>query len=368
MGDAMAAGGGGRGSQNPGTSDRWTFLVLLIAVSIAFAAILLPFFAAILWAVIVAILFEPVYRRLLGHMPKRRNGAALLTLLLIVGMVILPAAILGVALMNEASAVYQRIQSGEIDPVGIWTGFQSGMPDWLGLWLDRLGVGDIAAAKTTFGGTAAAGIRAILEQALSIVQSLFGLLIKLMVMLYLAFFLIRDGEGLQQRIRAAVPLRGEDLQLLIDRFIVVVRATIKGSIVVAILQGLIGGIILWALGIEAALLWGVLMGAASLLPAVGTGLVWVPMALYLLVTGSIWQGLVLVFCGLFVIGMVDNVLRPILVGRETRIPDYVVLIVTLGGLQLFGFHGIVIGPVVAAMFIAVWDIATSIRTGSLSSD
>ena len=92
------------------------------------------------------------------------------------------------------------------------------------------------------------------------------------------------------------------------------------------------------------------------------------MTLYLLVTGSIWQGLVLVFCGLFVIGMVDNVLRPILVGRETRIPDYVVLIVTLGGLQLFGFHGIVIGPVVAAMFIAVWDIATSIRTGSLSSD
>jgi predicted PurR-regulated permease PerM len=353
MGDAMAAGGGGRGSQNPGTSDRWTFLVLLIAVSIAFAAILLPFFAAILWAVIVAILFEPVYRRLLGHMPKRRNGAALLTLLLIVGMVILPAAILGVALMNEAAAVYQRIQSGEIDPVGIWTGFQSGMPDWLGLW---------------FGGSAAAGIRAILEQALSIGQSLFGLLIKLMVMLYLAFFLIRDGEGLQQRIRAAVPLRGEDLQLLIDRFIVVVRATIKGSIVVAILQGLIGGIILWALGIEAALLWGVLMGAASLLPAVGTGLVWVPMTLYLLVTGSIWQGLVLVFCGLFVIGMVDNVLRPILVGRETRIPDYVVLIVTLGGLQLFGFHGIVIGPVVAAMFIAVWDIATSIRTGSLSSD
>jgi len=143
---------------------------------------------------------------------------------------------------------------------------------------------------------------------------------------------------------------------------VVVRATIKGSIVVAILQGLIGGIVLWALGIEAALLWGVLMGAASLLPAVGTGLVWVPMALYLFLSGSIWQGVVLVFCGLFVIGMVDNVVRPVLVGRETRIPDYVVLITTLGGLQLFGLHGIVIGPVIAAMFIAVWDIAATMRT------
>jgi predicted PurR-regulated permease PerM len=95
---------------------------------------------------------------------------------------------------------------------------------------------------------------------------------------------------------------------------------------------------------------------------VGTGLVWVPMALYLFLSGSIWQGVVLVFCGLFVIGMVDNVVRPVLVGRETRIPDYVVLITTLGGLQLFGLHGIVIGPVIAAMFIAVWDIAATMRT------
>jgi len=353
-----------RKSDQGEAGSRWTFLALLIAVSIAFAVILWPFFAAILWAVIVAILFDPLYRRLLGRMPERRNSAALLTLLLILGLVILPAAILGLALVNEAAAVYQRIQSGDIDPARILAGFEAGVPAWLAGWLDRLGIGDIAAAKTMFGGGAADGVRAILGQALSLGQSLFGLLIKLMVMLYLAFFLIRDGEQLQQRIRAAVPLRAEDLQLLVDRFIVVVRATIKGSIVVAILQGLIGGVVLWVLGIEAALLWGVLMGAASLLPAVGTGLVWVPMAAYLLLTGSIWQGLVLVFCGIFVIGMVDNVLRPILVGRETRIPDYVVLIVTLGGLQLFGFHGIVIGPVVAAMFIAVWDIATDIRTGS----
>lgn len=345
----------------PEASGRWTFLAILIAVSIAFAVILWPFFAAILWAVIAAILFEPVYRRLLVKMPQRRNGAALLTLLLILALVILPAAILSVALVNEAAAVYQRIQSGAIDPAQIWTGVRSGMPQWLSAWLDRFEIGNIAAAKTLMGSGAADAVRAILGQALSIGQSLFGLLIKLMVMLYLAFFLIRDGERLQQSIRKAVPLRSEHLQLLIDRFIVVVRATIKGSIVVAILQGLIGGIVLWALGIEAALLWGVLMGAASLLPAVGTGLVWVPMALYLLFTGSIWQGVVLVFCGLFVIGMVDNVLRPVLVGRETRIPDYVVLITTLGGLQLFGFHGIVIGPVIAAMFIAVWDIATTMR-------
>lgn len=342
-------------------SKRWPFLVILIAISIAFAVVLLPFAAAILWAVIAAILFEPLYRRLLVKMPGWRNGAALLTILLILALVILPAAILGVALVGEAAGVYQRIHSGAIDPAQIWTNFQAGLPDWLVSWFDRFDLGNAATAKSLLGGGAADGIRAILGQALSIGQSLFGLLINLMVMLYLAYFLIRDGESLQASIRRAMPLRTDHLELLANRFIVVVRATIKGSIVVAILQGLIGGIVLWALGIEAALLWGVLMGAASLLPAVGTGLVWVPMAIYLLLTGQIWQGLVLVLCGLFVIGMVDNVLRPVLVGRETRIPDYVVLITTLGGLQLFGFHGIVIGPVIAAMFIAVWDIAATMR-------
>lgn len=349
----------GRGAR---ASGYWAFLVVLIGVSLAFAAILLPYFAAILWAVIVAILFEPAYRRLLAVMPARRNGAALLTLLMILAIVVLPAALLTVALLNEAASVYQRIQSGNLDPEQIFVAFESAIPAWLSDALDRLGIGNIAAAKDMFGGGAAAGVRAVLGQALSIGQGVFDLFVKLMVMLYLAFFLIRDGETIQQRVRAAIPLQTDHLQLLVERFIVVVRATIKGSIVVAILQGLIGGIVLWALGIEAALLWGVLMGAASLLPAVGTGLVWVPMALYLFLSGSIWQGVVLVVCGLFVIGMVDNVVRPVLVGRETRIPDYVVLITTLGGLQLFGLHGIVIGPVIAAMFIAVWDIAATMRT------
>ena len=117
----------------------------------------------------------------------------------------------------------------------------------------------------------------------------------------------------------------------------------------------------WGLGIEGALLWAVVMAFMSLLPAIGTGIVWVPVAIYLLATGAIWQGLVLVFCGLFVIGMVDNLLRPILVGKDAKMPDYVVLISTLGGIELLGFNGIIIGPVIAALFIAVWDITTEAR-------
>lgn len=341
--------------------DRWSFLIVLIAITIAFAWILWPFFMAILWAVIVSVLFMPINRRLLLAMPGKRNRAALLTLILVLLIAILPAAVLTVALIDEAATVYLRIQSGDIDLARIFSGFWTGLPEWAEDLLGWFGITSFASAADKLGGSAADGVRALLGEALAVGQSLFGLLIKLMVVLYLCFFLLRDGRRLQRRVATAAPLRSDHLEKLVARFVVVVQATIKGSIVVAILQGLIGGLVLWALGVEAPLLWGVLMGAASLLPAVGTGLVWVPMAFYLLVTGAVWQGLVLIVCGLFVIGMVDNVLRPVLVGRETRIPDYVILISTLGGLQLFGFHGIVIGPLIAAMFIAVWDMATEMR-------
>jgi predicted PurR-regulated permease PerM len=125
---------------------------------------------------------------------------------------------------------------------------------------------------------------------------------------------------------------------------------------VAALQGALGGLIFWFLGLHAPVLWGVVMGLLALLPAVGAALIWVPTAIYLLATGSIWQGVVLLTFGALVIGLVDNILRPLLVGKDTKMPDYVVLISTLGGLAAFGLNGFVIGPVIAAMFIASWDI------------
>jgi predicted PurR-regulated permease PerM len=136
---------------------------------------------------------------------------------------------------------------------------------------------------------------------------------------------------------------------------------VKGNIVVAILQGALGGLIFWLLGIHAPLLWGVLMAFLSLLPAVGAGLVWAPVALYFLATGAVWQGAVLIAFGVLVIGLVDNLLRPVLVGKDTRMPDYVVLVSTLGGIAIFGLNGFVIGPLIAAMFIAARDLFAASR-------
>ena len=135
----------------------------------------------------------------------------------------------------------------------------------------------------------------------------------------------------------------------------------KGNVVVAIVQGALGGIIFWILGIHASLLWGVLMGFLSLLPAVGAALVWLPVAIYFLFTGAVWQGAVLMGYGVLVIGLADNVLRPMLVGKDTKMPDYVVLISTLGGMAIFGFNGFVIGPIIAAMFIAVWATVAALK-------
>jgi predicted PurR-regulated permease PerM len=136
-----------------------------------------------------------------------------------------------------------------------------------------------------------------------------------------------------------------------------VRATVKGSLLIAGIQGLLGGIAFWFLGIKGALLWAVVMAFLSLLPMIGAGLVWLPVAAYFFITGGVWQALALVAYGIFVIGLADNLLRPMLVGKDAGMPDYVVMITTLGGMAVFGINGFIIGPTIAAMFIAVWHIA-----------
>jgi predicted PurR-regulated permease PerM len=175
-------------------------------------------------------------------------------------------------------------------------------------------------------------------------------------MLYLLYFLLRDEPMLKRRVGEAVPLCPEHKAELSAQFALTIRATVKGSLVVAVVQGALGGLMFWFLGIRAPLMWGTCMAILSLVPVAGSAFVWLPVAIYLLVTGSVWQGVVLLAYGVLVIGLVDNVLRPVLVGKETQIPDYVVLLATLGGIAVFGVNGLVIGPVVAAMFLAAWHV------------
>lgn len=335
--------------------ENRTFMAFVIVVSLAFGWVVSPYLGSILWAVVAAIVFDPLNRRLIAIMPRWPNSAALITLLIIVAVVIVPAILIGMSLVDELLGLYGRIQSRELDVGRIFADAQNSWPRGFTRFLERLGLADIDQVSRRFSDGIANIVRTLATGALNLGQSAFGVVIGIGIMLYLTFFLLRDGQATADEIRRKLPLGEKHKTALFEKFTTVIRATIKGSIVVAILQGIIGGLIFWGLGIHAALLGGVLMGFFSLLPAIGTGLVWVPVAIFLLVTGSIWQGLVLVFCGFFVIGMVDNLLRPVLVGKDTRMPDYIVLISTLGGISILGINGFILGPVVAALFMAAWE-------------
>jgi predicted PurR-regulated permease PerM len=339
-----------------GYLESRALLVLLIVVSLGFGWILLPFYGTILWGAIIALLFSPLYRWWLPRLRRRRTLAALLTLFIVVVMVILPFALVTAALAQEAAAVYQRIQSGAWNPAVYLQGVFDALPRWLTVPLNSLGFTDFAALQRKLVSVLTQGSQLIAAQALSIGFDTFDFVARLFIMLYLAFFLIRDGDALLRTVRCSLPLAAEHQRELAEKFVTVTRATVKGNLLVALIQGLLGGLAFWFLGVQSALLWAVLMAVLSLLPAVGAALVWAPVALYFFVNGAVWQGAALVAWGVLVIGLIDNVLRPVLVGQETRMPDYLVMISTLGGLAVFGVNGFVLGPVMAALFIAVWHI------------
>lgn len=336
-----------------------TFLILLTLVTVAFILVLLPFYGAIFWGAILAIIFSPMQRRFLVITRGRPNLAALSSLLLIILIVILPMIFISGALVQEGAAVYKRISSGEFNLGEYFEQIINALPPSVHDLMMRFGVGDIFSLREKLSAGALQGSKFLATQAVSVGQNTAQFLIGMGVMLYVLFFLLRDGANLARQSRNLIPLSEDHKQSLFRKFATVIRATVKGNIVVAITQGTLGGLMFWFLGIQGALLWGVMMAFLSLLPAVGAALIWMPVAVYFLVTGAIWQGVVLTLFGVLVIGLVDNVLRPLLVGKDTKIPDYVILISTLGGLSVFGINGFVIGPLIAALFIACWDLFPS---------
>jgi predicted PurR-regulated permease PerM len=333
-----------------------TLIVLLIAVSVAFGWILWPFYGAILWATVLAIVFAPLYRWLLASMGRHRNLAAFAALLIIVTMVILPLTLTAASVLQEATNLYETIEAGQMDFGQFIQQVINALPTWATDILDRLGLTHLSEIQSRLSAALVQGSKIIAAQALNVGKGTANFFVSLFLMLYLLFFFLRDGTALSRRIKDAIPLPAEQKRELFTKFTIVTRAMFKGTLLVAVVQGALGGFIFWVLGIHAPVLWGVVMGLFSLLPAVGAAVVWLPTAIYFLATGANWEGVVLIAFGAFVIGLVDNLLRPFLVGKDTELPDYVVLISTLGGIAIFGLNGFVIGPVMAAMFIAVWDI------------
>lgn len=340
--------------------DPITLAVIGLA-TLAFAWVLWPLFGAVFWATAFAIVFTPLHGMVLRRMPGRRNLAAFLMILGILVLIVLPSLVLGVAIYREVAALFSGIQSGEVDLRQIYHSVLAGLPDWARQPVADLGLADLSAAQDGLAAWLRGWVSGIAPGVLSFGQSIVGFVIGAGVVLYLGFFLLRDGLVLVENLKRAIPLPVRVRDELLARFTLAVRATVKGDILVAVLQGGLGGLGFWALGIHAPLLWMALMMFLSLLPVFGAALVWVPVGIYLLATGFVWQGLALLAYGVLVVSLIDNVTRPILVGQAAKMPDYVVLISTIGGIASFGAQGFITGPVIAAMFIAVWETFTEPR-------
>jgi predicted PurR-regulated permease PerM len=331
------------------------FAALVVIITLATAYLLAPYFGAVLWGVVAAIMFQPLTAKLATRLNGRRNLATSIVLFGLIALFVVPTILLGISLANEATAIYGKIASGQIDLNHIFQQLQNALPTRVRGFVAEYGLDDFENIRRQFGSSITSGLQTVAGRALSLGQGALSFVAALGVMLYLSYFLLRDGARYGEMVKTSLPLYPATRDSLVENFLLVVRATMRGTVVVAVVQGLLGGLLFSVLGIEGALIWGVMMGFFSLFPAVGTAIVWVPVAIYLFATGDTVKASIVVFCGIFVIGMVDNVLRPILVGRDTRMPDFVVLIATVSGLELFGLNGFIVGPVIAALFIAVWN-------------
>jgi predicted PurR-regulated permease PerM len=330
------------------------FVVLVLATTAFFLWMVRSFLMPVFWAAVFAILFQPLFLWLKQRFGGRRTLAALAATLTVVFAVLVPSALLVAAVAQQALWLYQRIATGEINLQAPIDFVERHLPAAT-TFLAQYGIG-AEQVRTSLESAAIFTTQYIATQALTLGQNVLIVAILFLLMLYLLFFFFRDGDRILRGIVRAMPMGDLREERLMRKFAQVSRATVKGTLVVAVVQGALGGALFSVVGIQAAIFWGVMMGILSLLPAVGPMLVWLPAAVILLATGAIWQGLVVIVCGILIVSMIDNLLRPILVGRETQMPDYLVLVATLGGLTMFGIAGFVAGPIVAALFLVMWDM------------
>lgn len=313
---------------------------------------LAPFFDVVLWAAALAIAFWPVHRRISARI-RSPNAAAAISCSLVVVTILVPLTLVTLAVARDAARLAQIVQANKEHL------FDRDAPTPLGRLLrhvdqyvdiDRVASGRYVAERMSeFSG-------AIARKTLNVVGGLAGAIVWAFLILFTTFFLFRDGGTLAANTRDLLPLDRWQADELVARMRDVVYASVYGGLVIAIVQGTLGGLAFWALGVPSALLWGVVMTILCMVPLAGAFLVWIPAAIYLVVVGQEWRAVAMAAWGTLVISMVDNILRPKLVGERTNMHALVVFFAVLGGLRVFGAIGLIAGPVVAAVAMALVDL------------
>lgn len=330
------------------------FPILLVLVTVAFFALIAGFYKAITWAFVFALLATPLCDRIVERFRWPRSIAAGATTAVVIVIVVVPAVAFGMIMAGQASNLVEGIQDGDVDPAAPVRWLVGQVPRFEAA-ADRVGF-DIDNLSDRISDGFVTGGEFLASKALLIGQGALrtGLLLALAV--YLLFFFLYDGRRIMNFLYEAFPIKGSGENYLFSEVAGVTQATVKGILVIGIAQGTVGGIAFALLGFSNAALWGVAMAISTIIPAVGTAIVWVPAAIVLFAGEEFVKGILMLLIGALVIGTIDNLLRPRVVGASTRMPDYVVLLSTLGGIGAFGLTGIVLGPVIAAVFLACWRL------------
>lgn len=333
--------------------NRGVLVLILVLISLLFLNLIQPFLQAIFVAALFAALFNPLYRSVLHRVGERRVLASALTLIIVLFFVVVPIASLLAVVTSQAVDIAQSATpwiSQQLSTPGLITQTLEGLPfysyiePYRDLALEKLG--DVAGLASGW----------IVDAVQSATLGTFSALFSVLIVLYTLFFFLIDGDRLLFYVLYYLPLNDEDETKLLRRFTSVTKATLKGTAVIGVLQGTLAGAALYFAGIPSALFWAVAMMVLSVVPGIGTALVWIPAVIYLIVGGEyVTAAAVAIFCAV-VVGTVDNVLRPKLVGNDTQLHELLIFFSTLGGLLMFGFMGFVIGPIIAALFVTLWEL------------
>jgi predicted PurR-regulated permease PerM len=326
------------------------FMALVLLVTVSFFLLIKDFLLACFWAIILAVVFDPTYQRFRQYYKNSEKMPLFLTMLLIILVFVIPLFTITLMVTEESTDYYNKIQSGEINPQ---RNFQNtlallpGFPHIQGISVEQI--------SSSIGKAFEQAVRYVAQQVPALTQNLLNLIVQVALAFYILFFLLRDGHQLMRKFISLIPI-GDRIEIeLFERFTSVARATVKGGLIVAVIQGCIGGILFWFVGIPAAFLWGMLMIILSLLP-IGSALVWAPAAVVLFLQGQTVNAVIVLAVGVLAIGLIDNFLRPRLIGKDSKMSDYLVMVSTLGGLAWFSLTGFVLGPIIAALFVTCWEI------------
>lgn len=335
-----------------GKFRNYLFLSLLGGVTVLFFYIIKPFFYALFWAAVLAALFTPLLKRV-DRKLKHRTLSTLVTLLVIALILILPLFIIGTLLVNEAAGIYDAVRNNR----GQFAEAISGINYFLyhNNIITRFGI-DEATVTARVGELSQWLLDFVVRSAQTFTQSSLEFAALFLIMMYSLFYFLRDGDKMLHKLMYLLPLGDRNEMKLYKKFTATSSATIRGTLLVGGLQGSLGGILFAITGIPGAIIWGIIMTLFSIIPATGSFLIWLPAGIIMLATGHLWQGILILIVGALVISVIDNLLRPILVGKDLSMHPLIILFSTLGGLVMFGITGFIIGPIVASLFLSFWEM------------